>query len=91
MLSDHEILRRMDAQKNREPGYSNLKGQSSVRELEAMAAELRSFGDERGAERLEQQALSLLDRKICKKIINQSRRTQRGLEGLVQPLMEKTG
>ena len=91
MLSNHDILRRMDARKNQEPGYGNLKGRSSVRELEAMAEALRCFGDERGAERLELRALSLLDRKICKKIINQSRRAQRRLEGSAQPFMEKTG
>ena len=62
--------------------------QTSVRELEVMAERLRTAGEERGAEYLDCQALALLDKKICRRVIRQSRRTQRGSGDQLIPLIE---
>jgi hypothetical protein len=56
-----------------------------------MAETLRAVGNEDGAEHLERQVLALLDKKICRKIIRQSRRSQRRLGDLVMPLIEGFG
>jgi hypothetical protein len=61
--------------------------QISVRELENMAKHRRAVGDRQGADYLDIQALALLDKKICRKIIRQSRRAQCGVGGVVFPLI----
>jgi hypothetical protein len=52
-----------------------LKG--SIRELELMAANFRSEGDNRGADEVDDEIMNLLDRKICRKIIKRSRKEQK--------------
>jgi hypothetical protein len=88
MLSDKELLQSMDAQRSRRRDCRNHNKKVSVRELEKIADELRSIGDEHGADYFESQALTLLDIKICRKIVRQSRRTKHGLSDLVEPLMK---
>ncbi|MCU7924465.1 MAG: hypothetical protein KZQ88_17380 [Candidatus Thiodiazotropha sp. (ex Dulcina madagascariensis)] len=41
-----------------------------------MAAGLRQIGDARAAESIDMKIMSLLEKKICKKIIDRSRREQ---------------
>jgi hypothetical protein len=91
MLSDKELLRSLNGQSSRRRRFSNQIAQISVTELETMAETMRAVGDEGGAEYLERQALALLDKKICRKIIRQGRRSQRRLGDLVMPLMEGIG
>jgi hypothetical protein len=61
-----------------EPGSSSCQGDlrvsGSVRELERMASRLRLAGDARDTELIELEILSLLERKIYRKIMAQSRR-----------------
>jgi hypothetical protein len=49
----------------------------SVRELEAMAANLRQGGDNRKADEIDREIMEILERKICRKIIKRSRKEQK--------------
>jgi hypothetical protein len=49
----------------------------SIRELELMAANYRSEGDNSRAEEVEIEIMNLLDKKICRKIIKRSRKEQK--------------
>ncbi len=54
-----------------------LNGGGSVRELERLAGALRHTGDVHSTERVDQTILSLLEKKIYRKIMAQSRRQGR--------------
>ncbi|MCU7919112.1 MAG: hypothetical protein KZQ95_12245 [Candidatus Thiodiazotropha sp. (ex Epidulcina cf. delphinae)] len=84
MLSENEIDRRLSTselfslvcQTGTYPSCTVLKTQGSIRELEIMAAGLRQIGDAKAAESIDMKIMSLLEKKICKKIIDRSRREQ---------------
>lgn len=56
----------------------NIKG--SIRELELMATRLREKGDSSGADCIDLEIMVLLEKKICKKIVNRSRKEQKWLQ-----------
>lgn len=91
MLNNNELIQGLYVQRSRRRGRDRKIKKISVRKLEALADELRAVGDEQSAEHLECQAIELLDKKICRKIIRQSRRSSSGLGDLVMPLMEGIG
>ncbi|MES9852920.1 MAG: hypothetical protein ABW170_13960 [Candidatus Thiodiazotropha sp. L084R] len=91
MLSNKELIQSLNRQRSRRRDDRNLFKQISIRELESLAGELRAVGDEVSAENLECQVIELLDKKICRKILQQSRKTRRGTGNLLGPLMEGTG
>jgi len=59
------------------PQYSGVAIQSSVRDLEQLSSKLKETGDRHGADRVDQIIMSLLEKKIFKKIVMQSRSQQR--------------
>jgi hypothetical protein len=77
MLTDNEVLVELDHTGSQPWGIRKLATQASVRELEVMAVRLRDAGDEKGAAYLERQAVALLDKKICRRVLlnRQSDRT----------------
>ncbi|MCG7947718.1 MAG: hypothetical protein AB2729_15790 [Candidatus Thiodiazotropha taylori] len=88
MLTDNERLPGMDDRSSRPRGFRHRVKQASVRELEVMAVRLRDAGDEKGAEYLERQAVALLDKKICRRVLTQSRQLKAGIDGREIPLIE---
>jgi hypothetical protein len=54
---------------------------ASVRELEQLASAMRLGADEQTIERVDQTILNLLEQKIYRKILSQSRRKRRLLSG----------
>ncbi|MEW8458030.1 MAG: hypothetical protein AB2710_18220 [Candidatus Thiodiazotropha sp.] len=58
-------------------GRNRVKG--SIRELELMAANLRLGGENRAADELDGDIMAMLEKKICRKIINRSRKEQKML------------
>ena len=77
MLSNTQLFQRLNEQRSRRRGDGNLFKQITIRELESLAGELRAVGDEISAENLECQTIELLDKKICRKLLRQSRRARR--------------
>jgi hypothetical protein len=69
MLTDNEMLVELDPKGSKPWGIRRLARQASVRELEVMAVRLRDAGDEKGAAYLERQAVALLDKKICRRVL----------------------
>ncbi|MBT2971177.1 MAG: hypothetical protein B6D72_04010 [gamma proteobacterium symbiont of Ctena orbiculata] len=51
----------------------------SIRELELMAASLRRGGENRAADELDGDIMAMLEKKICRKIVNRSRKEQKML------------
>ena len=51
----------------------------SIRELELMASNLRRDGDNRAADEIDKEVMAMLEKKICRKIITQSRKEQKFL------------
>ncbi|ODB82631.1 hypothetical protein A3195_19060 [Candidatus Thiodiazotropha endoloripes] len=88
MLTDNELLPGMDDTRPKQKGFRHMVKQTSVRELEVMAVRLRDAGDEKGAEYLERQAVALLDKKICRRVLTQSRQSKAGIDGKEIPLIE---
>jgi site-specific recombinase XerD len=59
------------------PQYSGVAIQSSVRDLEQLSSKLKETGDRHAADRVDQIIMSLLEKKIFKKLVTQSRSQQR--------------
>ncbi|MCG8489883.1 MAG: hypothetical protein MI756_20600 [Chromatiales bacterium] len=89
MLNDNELLPGMDDTRSKPKGFRHMVKQASVRELEVMAVRLRDAGDEKAAEYLERQAVALLDKKICRRVLTQSRKLQSGIDSQEIPLIER--
>ncbi|MEW8508188.1 MAG: hypothetical protein AB2598_15955 [Candidatus Thiodiazotropha sp.] len=53
------------------------RAKGSIRELELMAAHLRRGGENRAADELDSEIMVMLEKKICRKIINRSRKEQK--------------
>ncbi|MCU7931768.1 MAG: hypothetical protein KZQ90_13280 [Candidatus Thiodiazotropha sp. (ex Codakia rugifera)] len=79
-LSTSELLNPQIHLTGRHSSISNQSVKGSIRELERMATRLREKGDNSGADCVDLEIMVLLEKKICKKIVNRSRREQKRLQ-----------